>query len=106
MDKLQELNNFIVQYGYLAIFLFIFLQELGVPNPITNELVLIFSGYLAYTGALSFTKVILCAVSADFLGTSILYFIFYSLSKRYFFKNTPHWLEKFVAKLENLKMRV
>jgi membrane protein DedA with SNARE-associated domain len=76
MDKIQELNHFIVAYGYLAIFLFIFLQELGVPNPITNELVLMFSGYLAYTGTLSITKVIITAISADFTGTSILYFIF------------------------------
>ncbi len=106
MDKLQYLSSFILQYGYLAIFLFVFLQELGIPNPITNELVLIFSGYLAYTGVLSLTKVILSAISADFIGTSILYFIFYGLSKHYFFKNTPHWLEKFVARLEKLKKRV
>jgi len=106
MDKLQELTTFIVQYGYIAIFLFVFLQELGIPNPITNELVLLFSGYLTYTGALSITKVILTAIAADFIGTSILYFIFYALSKNYIFNNTPRWLTKLVAKLENLKKRI
>jgi membrane protein DedA with SNARE-associated domain len=106
MEHLQELNNFIVQYGYFAIFIFIFLQELGVPNPVTNELVLIFSGYLAYTGTLSLTKVIFIAVFADFTGTAILYFIFYGLSKYYFFKDTPKWLKKFVAKIEKLKYKV
>ncbi len=106
MDKLQDLNNFILQYGYVAIFLFVFLQELGIPNPITNELVLIFSGYLTYTGTLSIMKVILIAVSADFIGTSILYFIFYGLSKHYFFNNTPIWLEKFVARLGKLKQKI
>lgn len=106
MDKLQELNNFIVQYGYLAIFSLVFLQEIGVPNPITNELVLMFSGYLAYTGVLSVTKVVLTAVSADFMGTSILYFTFYALGKHYIFKSPPRWMQKLVAKLENLKQRV
>lgn len=106
MDKLQELNNFIVHYGYVAIFLFVFLQELGVPNPTTNELVLLFSGYLTYTGVFSFTKVILVAVTADFMGTAILYFTFYALSKNYIFSNTPRWLEKLAAKLENLKQRI
>ena len=106
MDKLQELNNFIVQYGYIAIFLFVFLQEIGIPNPITNELVLMFSGYLAYTGVLNIGKVIITAVSADFIGTSILYFAFYALSKHYLYKNTPRWLTKLVAKLENLKQRI
>lgn len=106
MDKLQELNIFIAQYGYIAIFLFIFLQELGVPNPVTNELVLMFSGYLAYTGVLSITKVILIAVSADFIGTGILYFTFYALSEYYIFKRKPRWLAKFAAKLETFKQRI
>jgi membrane protein DedA with SNARE-associated domain len=106
MDKLQELNNFIVQYGYLAIFLFVFLQELGVPNPVTNELVLLFSGYLAYTGVLSISKVILTAVFADFIGTSLLYFTFYALSKHYIYKNTPKWLTKLAVRLESLKKRI
>jgi len=106
MDKLQELNTFIMQFGYIAIFLFIFLQEIGIPNPITNELLLLFSGYLAYTGALTIGKVIITAVSADFIGTSILYFAFYALSKHYLYKHTPGWLTRLVAKLENLKQRI
>ncbi len=106
MEHIQELNHFITQYGYLAIFLFVFLQELGVPNPITNELVLLFSGYLTYTGVLSMPKVIITSVSADFIGTSILYFTFYALSKHYIYKNPPKWLAKLVAKLDHLKQRI
>ena len=33
----SELALYITRYGYLAIFLLVFLQELGVPNPVTNE---------------------------------------------------------------------
>jgi len=106
MDRIQELNQLIIEYGYIAIFLAVFLQELGVPNPITNELVLLFSGYLAYKGMLSLIKVILIAVSADFTGTCILYFIFYMLSKQYIFKNPPRWVMKYLNKLGNLKQRI
>lgn len=106
MDKIQELNILVMQYGYIAIFLFIFLQELGVPNPITNEFVLLFSGYMAYTGALNFMKIIITAVSADFIGTSILYFVFYALNKHYILKKPPAWMAKMVVKLEKFKQKV
>jgi membrane protein DedA with SNARE-associated domain len=81
MDKLHELAFYIIQYGYLAVFLLVFLQELGVPNPITNELVLMFGGYLSFTHALNLYKVIAVAVVADFTGTCILYFVFYIFGK-------------------------
>jgi membrane protein DedA with SNARE-associated domain len=86
--------------------MFIFLQELGIPNPVTNELVLMFSGYMAYNGTLSFTTVIIVAVSADFIGTTILYFIFYILSNYLIFNNPPRWLAKFSIKLDHLKQRM
>ncbi|MCX6740828.1 MAG: hypothetical protein NTY61_00295 [Candidatus Parcubacteria bacterium] len=44
----HSLAVFITHYGYLAIFFLVFLQEIGVPNPVPNELVLLFSGYLAF----------------------------------------------------------
>jgi len=106
MDKLQELNHFIVQYGYLAIFLLVFLQEIGIPNPITNELVLMFSGYLAYRGVLSISKILLVAIAADFIGTSILYFIFYALRKYSILKHSSSRIQKLIAKVEILKQRI
>jgi membrane protein DedA with SNARE-associated domain len=41
-----ELILYITKYGYIAIFVLIFLQEIGAPNPIPNEFVLLYSGYL------------------------------------------------------------
>jgi len=99
----QEVANYIIQYGYLTIFSLVFLQEIGVPNPVTNELVLLFSGYLAYTGRLSLTLVILTVVAADFLGTSLLYFVFY-LFGEYILAHAPKWLP--VEKIHKLKARV
>lgn len=73
----HSLAVFIAHYGYPAIFSLVFLQEIGVPNPVPNELVLLFSGYLAFLGALNFVLVFLTVVAADFIGTSILYLVFY-----------------------------
>ncbi len=105
MDKLPELAFYLAKYGYYAIFLLVFIQELGIPNPITNELVLIFCGYLSYTGTLSFYKVILVAISADFIGTSILFFIFYSFSK-WLIEHSPKWLPLNGETIEKLKTRL
>ena len=86
-----ELVNYIINYGYLTIFLLVFAQELGVPNPVPNELILLFSGYLASIGKLNFVLVITTVVAADFIGTSILYFVFYFLNK-YILAKGHKWL--------------
>jgi len=105
MDKLPELADFLSRYGYIVIFAFVFAQELGIPNPVTNELVLLFSGYLCYTGTLNFYKVILISISADFIGTSILYFAFYSFSK-WIISHSPKWIPFTGKTIERLKKHV
>lgn len=70
-----ELISNITHYGYLAIFLMVFLQEVGAPDPVPNELLLLFAGYLSFSGSLYFPLVILTAAMADLLGTSILYLL-------------------------------
>jgi membrane protein DedA with SNARE-associated domain len=74
----EEIVSYVTKYGYLAIFILVFLQEIGLPNPIPNELLLMFSGYLSFKGLLFLPIVIITAFLADFLGTNLLYFIFYS----------------------------
>jgi membrane protein DedA with SNARE-associated domain len=88
-----EIALYITKYGYLAIFLLVFLQELGVPNPVTNEFVLLFSGYLAYSGALDLWLVFLTAVAADCIGTAILYVVFYRFGG-YIMAHRPRWIPK------------
>jgi membrane protein DedA with SNARE-associated domain len=85
-----EVTHYITRFGYLAIFLLVILQELGVPNPVTNEFVLLFSGYLTFTGVLNFWLVFLTAVSADCLGTIILYVVFYRCGEA-IIKRRPKW---------------
>ncbi len=86
----SELALYITRYGYLAIFLLVLLQELGVPNPVTNEFVLLFSGYLAFSGVLNLWLVFLTAVSADCIGTTILYAMFY-LFGECIMDHRPRW---------------
>jgi membrane protein DedA with SNARE-associated domain len=85
-----EVSDFITYYGYLAIFFLVFIQEMGIPNPVPNELVLMFSGYLAYKGILYLPFVIFVSVSADIIGTGILYTLFYFLGNC-ILKHKPRW---------------
>lgn len=92
---------YVTKYGYLAIFLLVLLQELGLPNPVTNEFVLLFSGYLAFSGVLNLWLVLLTAVSADCIGTTILYAVFY-VFREYILCRRPRWFPPSPAHLERI----
>lgn len=96
----EDVIQFIARYGYLAIFILVFLQETGFPNPIPNELVLLFSGYLIYSGIFNFYDVILVALIADFLGTSILYFTFRAFGIQ-ILKRKPRWIPISASRIES-----
>ena len=100
-----EVLMFIQNYGYMAIFILVFSQEIGIPNPVPNELVLIFSGYLAYKGILHVPLVILSSISADFIGTSILYVVFYFFGN-YILQHKPRWLPISERKINTLRERI
>ncbi len=97
------LQNYIINYGYIAVFSLIFLQELGVPNPVPNEIILLFAGYLASIKVLSFSLILLTGISADFIGTSVLYGVFYFFGDQ-ILRHAPHWLP--VEKIESIKQRI
>ncbi len=101
----EEIVYYITKYGYLAIFVLVFLQETGIPNPIPNELLLIFSGYLSYKGFLSFPIVIITALAADYIGTNILYFLFYNTGS-YIFQNKPKWIPLSSGMIERLSAKI
>jgi membrane protein DedA with SNARE-associated domain len=87
----EEVVYYVTQYGYLAIFVLVFLQEIGMPNPFPNEMLLMFSGYLSFKGLLFIPYVILTVVCADFTGNNILYFIFYSAGA-FIMQKKPKWI--------------
>src|SRR5262245_66549169 len=76
------LSTYIIKYGYIAIFALVFLQEIGVPNPVPNELVLLFSGYLTFVGKLDFIIVLITVITADTIGSFLLYITFYYCGQR------------------------
>ncbi len=96
-----ELALYITKYGYLAIFSLVFLQEIGVPNPVPNEFVLLFSGYLSTQGVLNFPLVLLAAISGDFIGTSVLFFVFYFFGAQLLARK-PKWLPISKRNIERL----
>jgi membrane protein DedA with SNARE-associated domain len=100
-----ELIYYISIYGYFAIFALVFLQEIGAPNPIPNELVLIFSGYLTFTGVLNLPLVILAALSADLIGTSLLHTVFYFFGA-YILQHKPRWLPLPIKAIDRLTQRL
>jgi membrane protein DedA with SNARE-associated domain len=100
-----ELPLYITRYGYLAIFLLVLLQELGVPNPVANEFVLLLSGYLAFSGVLNLWLVLLTAVSADWIGTTLLYAVFYRFGRR-ILKNPPRWAPVSSARIERIAQTI
>jgi membrane protein DedA with SNARE-associated domain len=101
----EQLIPYIAQYGYLAILALVFLQEVGIPCPIPNEFVLLFSGYLSYTGLLKLSLVILSAVVGDLLASFILFELFYFFGKSVL-NRKPKWLPISVEKMERIKLKL
>jgi membrane protein DedA with SNARE-associated domain len=95
----DELIVFITNYGYLGIFILVFTQEIGIPNPVPNELVLMFAANQTSTGILNIPFVIHSAVSADFTGTNLLYIIFYFFGG-YIVRHKPCWIPISSNKIE------
>ena len=65
-----DLGQLISHWGYLAIFLFVILGNLGLPAP--EESILVLAGYLVWQGKLRLPLVlavgILSAIAGDNLG--------------------------------------
>jgi len=97
------LSDYITKYGYFAIFSLVFLQEIGVPNPVPNELVLLFSGYLTFVGKLDFIIVLITVVAADITGSSLLYITFYYFGQ-HMLQKWPHIIPP--SKLASLTTRI
>jgi len=101
----EEVVYYITNYGYLAILILVFLQEIGMPNPFPNELLLVFSGYLSFKGLLFLPFVILTAVSADFIGTNILYLLFYNAGD-FIIRKKPKWIPLSSGIIDRLSTKV
>jgi membrane protein DedA with SNARE-associated domain len=105
LTMLLQLTSHISQYGYLAIFLLVLLQEVGVPTLIPNELVLLFSGYLSATGVLNLPLVVLSVVGGDLLGSSTLFLLFYFFGK-IILQRKPKWIPLPEKRIRNIRNKI
>lgn len=94
-----------MQYGYLAILALVFMQEVGIPSPIPNEFLLLFSGYLSFIGVLKASLVIVSAVVGDLLASFILFELFYFFGTSVM-NRKPKWLPISDVKLEKLRLKL
>jgi len=72
MPDFESLTGLIENYGYLAIFLAMFLEGMCIPVP--SELVLGFAGFLVYQGKLSFAGAVFAGWLGSFAGSCIIYY--------------------------------
>jgi membrane protein DedA with SNARE-associated domain len=70
LETVQSLAN---QYGYLAVFIGILLENLGIPLP--GETITIVGGFLAGSGELNYWIVLASAATGAFIGGICGYFV-------------------------------
>ncbi|MCC6176516.1 MAG: DedA family protein [Chloroflexi bacterium] len=63
------------RYDDIAVFLFVLVEESGVPLPVPSDLVMVVSGYWIATGRMSALWALFLLESATLVGTSILYWL-------------------------------
>lgn len=69
----QALERFIAEWGYIAIFILMFVEEAGVPLPLPNEAALMYVGYLTSKGELNAIVAGLVATLGASCGSTLLY---------------------------------
>ncbi len=75
------LSYLIKNYLYLAIFVSVFGQEISIPVPLPNEILLTFAGYQIAEKNVNFFLVLLVALAADILGASLFYWLALKLGR-------------------------
>jgi membrane protein DedA with SNARE-associated domain len=72
----ETLSNFIVsaieQFGYVGVFIAMGLESAGIPLP--SEIIMPFSGYVAWKGGLTLTGVTLAGTLGCLVGSLVLYY--------------------------------
>ncbi|MES2373323.1 MAG: hypothetical protein V4557_12135 [Bacteroidota bacterium] len=100
----EFLTNYIIAYGYLAVFCIVLLQELGMPG-LPNELVIIYFGYLSRRAGLSYPVIFFLVILADILAAFTLYLAFY-YAKNMLVRIKPHWLKLPQQRIASLKTKI
>lgn len=71
----QALERFLADYGYIAVFILMFVEEAGVPLPLPNEVALMYVGYLASKGEIDANLAGLASTLGASGGSTVLYLL-------------------------------
>lgn len=71
----SEIYNFVLNYGYIAVFLGLLVEGTGMPGPV--EILFFASGYLIAKGSFSLWAVIVIATLGNLAGNIIMYILGY-----------------------------
>jgi membrane protein DedA with SNARE-associated domain len=74
-DLVRLIEQFLTDYGYLAVFILMFIEEVGLPLLLPNEVALMYVGYLAYQGRIDANVADLVATLGAAAGSGLLYTI-------------------------------
>jgi membrane protein DedA with SNARE-associated domain len=74
-DLVLLIERFLTDYGYLAVFVLMFIEESGLPLPLPNEVALMYVGYLAYQGKIDANLAGLAATLGAAAGSGLLYYL-------------------------------
>lgn len=81
MSFITELLN---QYGYIALYLALMLELLGLPLP--GELLMTYCGFLVFQGTLNFAASVIFSAAGVITGITIAYFIGRKVGKPFLYK--------------------
>lgn len=100
------ITNFISSVGYIGVFALMALESAAIPVP--SELIMTFSGYLAYQGVFDFTAIVILGAAGCMAGSIISYWVglkggraFIDKYGKYIFLNHHHldiaedWFKKY-----------
>lgn len=73
--SMSILENFIVNYGYIAIFLVLVLGIIGMTIPIPDECMMLLIGYFTKVGTLDFKMSLAICLIGSIIGMLVSYFI-------------------------------
>lgn len=102
----DSVTQFISSIGYVGIFILMALESAAIPIP--SELIMTFSGYLAYQGVFDFTLIVVIGAVGCMAGSIVSYWVglkggraFIDKYGKYFFMNHHHldiaenWFKKY-----------
>jgi membrane protein DedA with SNARE-associated domain len=77
--SVQLITSYITRYGYIGLFVLMFLESASLPIP--SEVILPFAGYLVFTGSMNFVPVVLVGTVAGLAGALVDYYLAFKLGR-------------------------